>query len=109
MTSFGHIVSFVCAKEMLEPMRPLVTALQGRLVEVYFGFQKIKEVVSSYTDVRNEIDSWSQRVYAKAITLSELVGSTELRPRVCSRQMHRENHPAESMAEYWKRTLDTFP
>ena len=49
MTSFG----LVCAKKMLEPMRALVTALQGRLVEVYFGFQKIEEVISSYTDIRN--------------------------------------------------------
>ena len=38
MTNFQHIVSFVCAKEMLEPMRPLVCALQGELMEVYLEF-----------------------------------------------------------------------
>ena len=31
MRSFGHIFCFVCAMDMLEPMRPLVSALQGRL------------------------------------------------------------------------------
>ena len=102
MTSFGHIVSFICAKEMLELMRPLVTALQGRLVEVYLGFQKIKEVISSYTEIREVIDSWFKRVYVKAVTLAQLVGSTEGRPHVCS---NRENQPAESDTQYWKRTL----
>ena len=90
---------------MLELMRPLVTALQGRLVEVYFGFQKIEEVISSYTEIRKAIDSWFQRMYVKAVTLAQLVGLTEGRLRVCSRQRHRENQPAESDAQYWKRTV----
>ena len=51
--SFGHIFSFVCAKEVPEPIRPLVTVnvLQERGVEVYFGFQKIEEIIKSYTEI----------------------------------------------------------
>ena len=45
MRSFGHIFCFVCAMDMLEPMRPLVSALPGRLVEVYLGFKKVEEVM----------------------------------------------------------------
>ena len=30
MKDFGHIISFVCAKRLLEPMRPVVTSLQGK-------------------------------------------------------------------------------
>lgn len=44
-------------------------------------------------------------MYQKAVTLSELVWSTEERPRVCGRQRNRENHPAESDIQYWKRTV----
>ena len=105
MTNFGHIVSFVCTKEMLEPIRPIVCALKGELVEVYFGFQKIEEVTSCYRDIRNEIDSWFQRMYEKAVTLAKMVGSTEQRPRVCSRQRDRENCPAQSVEQYWNRTV----
>ena len=47
--------------DILEPMRPLVSALQGRLEEVYFGFKKVK-VMNSYTDIRSGIDTWFERL-----------------------------------------------
>ena len=84
-------------------MRPLVTALRGRLVEVYFGFQKIEEIIKCYTEIRSAIDAWFQRMYQKALSPSELVGGSEERPRVCNGQRNRENYPAESAAQYWKR------
>lgn len=54
--NFGHIISFICAKGILEPMRPLVKALQGRLVEVYLCFSRVDEVASCYADIRSEVD-----------------------------------------------------
>ena len=105
MSNFGHIVNFVCAKELLEPMRPLVCALQGELMEVYFGFQKIEEVICCYQEIRSEINARFQLMYEKVKTLAEMVGSTEQRPRVCSRQRNRENCPAETVQEYWRRTV----
>ena len=104
-SNFGHIVNFVCAKELLEPMRPIVCALQGKLIEVYFGFQKIEEVIFSYQEIRNEINMRFQLMYEKVKTLAEMVGSTEQRPRVCSRQKNQENCPAETVQEYWGRTV----
>lgn len=101
MRSFGHIFCFVCAMDMLEPMRPLVSALQGRLVEVYFGFKKVEEVMNSYTDIRSGIDTWFERLYTKVLRLSELVGSAEERPRV----NRRGTTPAETAKEYWKRAV----
>ena len=85
--------------DTLEPMRTLVSALQGRLVEVYFGFKKVEEVMNSYTDIRSGIDTWFERLYTKVLRLSELVGSAEERPRV----NRRGTTPAETAKEYWKR------
>jgi len=85
-------------------MGPLITALQGRLVQVYLGFKKIERVIKSYTEIRNAIGSWFQFTM-KAVSLSEVVGGAEERPHVCSRQRNRENYPAESAAQYWKRTV----
>ena len=87
--------------DMLEPMGPLVSALQDRLVEVYFGFKKVVEVMNSYTDIRSGIDTWFERLYKKVLRLSELAGSAEERPRV----NRRVTTPAETAKEYWKRAV----
>ena len=101
MKSFGHIFCFVCAMDTLEPMRPLVGALQGCLVEVYFGFKKVEEVINSHTDIRSGIDKWFERLCTKVLHLSELVRSAEERPRV----NRRGTTPAETAKENWKRTV----
>ena len=102
MISFGHIFCFVCAMDILEPMRPLVSALQGRLVDTFFDFKKVKEVMNSYTDIRSGIDTWFERLYTKVLRLSELVGLAEMRPRV----NRRGTTPTETAAEeYWKRAV----
>ena len=77
---------------MLEPMRPLATAPQGRHVEVFFGFQKIEEAISSYTGRDTQSDLFLVSTYVReSCSLAQRVGSAEGRPRVCSRQRHREN------------------
>ena len=81
MRCFGHIVGFIWAKEMLEPIWPLVTAPQGRHVEVFFstGRDKKSDLLLVLTYVR------------ESCFVVQLVGSIEGRPRVYSRQRHREN------------------
>ena len=75
----------VVSQEMLELMGPLITAMQGRLVEVHLGFKKIERVIKSCTEIRNAICSWFQFTM-KAVSLSEVLGGAEERPHVCSRQ-----------------------
>ncbi|KXJ05465.1 52 kDa repressor of the inhibitor of the protein kinase [Exaiptasia diaphana] len=84
MTDFGFIVSFLCAKEMLEPMQPLVSSLgkDVMLKSIYFGFQKIEEINSNYVDIRKEIDAWFAPLYDKILSLARTVGSNEQRSRV---------------------------
>ena len=81
-------------------MRPIVSSILGCLEDVYFGFQQIKDVTSFYSEIRNEIDVWFSCMYQKVLNLSELVQSTEERPRMCSRQRNWDNTPAESVADY---------
>ena len=55
---FEHNMSFICAKDMLEPVRPLVSSLQGELMEIYLSFKKIDQVIESYQLIRDDIDFW---------------------------------------------------
>ena len=82
-------------------MRPLVSALHDRLVEIYFGFKKVEELMNSYTDIQSGTDTWFESLYTKVLRLSGLVGSAEERPRV----NRRVTTPAETAKEYWKRAV----
>ena len=86
-------------------MRPIVSSLLGCLEDVYFGFQKIRDVTSFYSEIRNQIDVWFLCMYQKVLNLSELVQSTEEHTRMCSRQRNWDNTPKESVADYWKQDV----
>ena len=99
MKDFGHIISFVCEKQLPEPMRPVVTSLQGKLAEVYIGFKKIEEVIYIYEETREKADERFHSVYAEAVSLAEKFVSGEKRPRLCGRPKNRENIPSETAKE----------
>ena len=65
---------------------------------------RIDQVTSSYAGIRKEIDTWFKHMYDRVLALAQVVGSAETFPRICSRQQHRNNLPAES-ALYWKCTV----
>lgn len=59
----------------------------------------------NYDDVREHIDPWFERMYNKALCLVNTVVSEKERPRTNARQIHRDNIPADTTKEYWKRVL----
>ena len=84
-------------------MRPLLSSLQGELMEIYLGFKKIDQVIESYQLICDDIDSWFNHMYAKVLRLTENI-SQEQCPRICRMQRNQENHPSDSVAQYWKVT-----
>ena len=90
MTNFGHILSFVWAKELLQPMRPHVDVLQGHLAGVYLKWNRLV----ARTHVRKRPNSfktsgiyWSTSVY---LQYGSGIGITP---------------PTDSVAQYCKRTV----
>ena len=54
--NFSPVISFVCAKQLLEPMR-LVTRLQDN-----FEFKKIEEIIHTYNEIREKANELFQSV-----------------------------------------------
>ena len=77
MKNFWDIISFVSVTLLLEPVRPLVTILYGKLAEVYFEFKRIEEIVHIYEETRENADERFQLVYAEVNTLTRKLGSEE--------------------------------
>ena len=80
--NFQHTIVFMLAKKLLEPIRPIVECLQGRLQEVYFGFQKVSEVKQHYQALREDVDKKHDRIYQKALLLTDKIGGEERMPRI---------------------------
>ena len=83
---FEHIVVFLIAKELLEPIRPIAECLQGRLQEVYFGFKKVDEVKEAYKRMREDVSTQHNSVYSKALKLADDIGSNEDMPCILKRR-----------------------
>ena len=107
-TSFEHIVVFFLAKELLEPICPIAQCLQGRLQEVYFCFRKISEVTQHDTKIRENVDVEHNRIYHKAVILSQQIGSEEGMPRTIRGRQTRANPSVTSPCDYWRVTV-TIP
>ena len=73
---------------MLEPTRPLVASLQGRLVEVYLMVsRKLKKVSSPICRYAMRLThGFNARAKKMKVRVSELVGGAEEHPCFCSKQ-----------------------
>ena len=78
MKNLGHVISFVCAKQQVEPMRSLVTCPQGN-----FGVKKIEEVNHIYEETREKVDELFQSLLAEALSLSNKFGIEEKWSQSC--------------------------
>ena len=96
------------ANELLEPIQPIAECLQGRLQEVYFGFQKVSELKRHYQALREDVDKEHDRIYQKALLLTEKIGGVERMPRIIPGWQSRPNPEVQSPKDYWKVTA-TIP
>ena len=93
------------AKELLEPIRPIAERLQGRLQEVYFGFQKVSEVKQHYQALREDVDKEHDRISQKASLLTDKIGGEERMPRIIPGRQSRPNPEVQSPKDYWRVTV----
>ena len=96
------------AKELLEPIRPIAECMQGRLQEVYFGFQKVGEVKQHYQALREDVDKEHDRIYWKALLLTDKIGEEERMTRIIPGRQSRPNREVQSPKDYWRVTV-TIP
>ena len=66
MKNFGHIITFVWAKQLLELMRSLVVCHQGN-----FELKKIEDIIQISKETREKADKLFQSVYAEAASLAD--------------------------------------
>ena len=56
--------------------------------------------------MRHYIDDYHEKWHKEALELAKKLNIVEVVPRVCSRQMLRENYASNSSSEYYKLSLN---
>ena len=95
-------------KNALYPLKGISAKLQKRELDIYDAYMRIDDTISLLQAFRGDVDTFHERVYEEAKQLAELIGSIEEKPRTVRagmRQEHRSNVPAESISEYFKRSI----
>ena len=80
-TKFSHLISFSILFNGLEPLKPLVTKLQKRNLDIYKAYHIIDEVVLDLENIRTNIDEEFRRWYDMAEEMTESVGAQVQFPR----------------------------
>ena len=101
-------VALVITRCVFDLTLPVTQLLQSKTNDIADGLHLIESLKNLSTSIRNSIDTYHTKWYAKALTLTYKVNVDERKPRTCGRQMNRDNVPAESVSDYFKKVL-TIP
>ena len=108
MSQFSFVVSLVTTQKVLSYTRGLSVKLQGRYVDVARAHRDIELVQNTLKKSWSNVDTFHNLVYEQVIVLSQSVGIVESVSRLANRQRLRQNTPASSPKEYYRRII-TIP
>ena len=109
ITQFEFLMAIVVVEACLGYIKGLTVALQSRSTDICTAYREASIVMRVLTDVRENVDQNHNQWYKSAVDLSaQINGSPPSMPRRCGRQSQRDNVPAHTPEEYYKRSL-TIP
>ena len=106
ITSSDFICALVITSRCLAYTKALTISLQAEAGDVVTATHEICTVKSTLQDVRDNIDTYHSAWFEEAEKLHKSVSDEQLRmPRRCGFQRHRNNMPADSPVEYFRRSI----
>ena len=108
ISSFQFIVGLVVSRNVLDMTLPVTQLLQARAIDVMDGIHLIDSLKILTLSVRNQVDHYHDTWYDEAVALAQEIEVQEQMPRHARHQSHRDNPPALSASEYFKRSI-TIP
>ena len=88
--------------------RSATLQLQGQRIDIMKGLQEVSTIIFSLQTERNDSDTYHNGWFEEAVDVADSVGAIVFSPRLCNRQVHRNNVAADDVSTYFKRNL-TMP
>ncbi|CAM4713081.1 unnamed protein product [Leuciscus chuanchicus] len=106
LQNFGFILTFLTVYQVLSHLTGITVKLQKTSVDIVEAFSMVDEVKNIYKELRETIEDDFNQIYKQAIRMAAQVDvQPTSQPRVAGRQTHRENVPAETVKDYYRRNM----
>ena len=104
-TKFQFIVTLLTVKTCMGYTKALSSSLQGRAQDVIRAYRSVDDVRTALEELRSRVSGDFSSWYKEACEIAAAVKVDPSLPRVCNRQRNRDNAPAETPEEYYRRSL----
>lgn len=108
LESFEFLYTLTLLHRSLMYLKDFVVLIQGESQDIVGGLELLSATSSSLQQLRNDVDSYSSRIYQHSCRIAEKSNIQITKPRICQRQQHRANVQTDSVEDYMKTTI-TIP
>ena len=106
ITEFQFIATLIIAKHILNTTQILSKSLQYRNAQdIVRGWNHVKITHKRVKEIRQDVDKHHATWFSESTVMAEKVGEEPRIPRRCARQIQRNNVPATTPSEYYKRAI----
>ena len=105
VTDADFLSALVITTTCMNYLLALTRSLQAEAKDIVGAVSEINNVKSALTKIRENVDTHHSEWFAKVELMCDNVGTEPSLPRVCGRQRHRFNVPADTPCEYYRRTI----
>ena len=106
ITTTDFVSALVITSNSLNCLKPLTKSLESK--DIVEGVQEIDSLERLLTEKRQNVDSIHSKWFEEIDKMCRSVGVEPLLPRLCGRQRNRDNIPAQTPSQYYRRTV-TIP
>ena len=105
MFNFNFMVKLVISRHILDYTNSITQILQGKNNDIKKGLDIIKTLLKIFKLIRNDIHNKHKKWYQEALALATTAQVSESKLRTCSKMGAKENHPSDTISEFYKRSF----
>ena len=104
-TTFQFIITIIITCNVLNCTLEATRKLQRREIDIVKGYAEIERIVATVVSTREKINEKHREWYEEAERFADSVNTSPSMPRTCLRQLLRDNQPADTPEDYYRRTV----
>jgi hypothetical protein len=104
LQDFGFMIALVVTECVLQYSLALSNLLQRPSIDLVEAASEAETVISSLRKIRQDDNVW-QELYQDITKFAEKQNVLPSKPRTAGRQQNRDNVPADTPEEYWRRSV----